>query len=247
MSNSLLVMIAGESTGGKSASLMNLRNPEGVFYLNTEAMKPLPFPDKFKKLLSGLNNPNDIFALFQKVEQMDDIHTIVIDSLTFLMEMFESMNVLTASNTMRAWSDYGQFFKRLMQEVIAKSNKNWIILAHNTAELKEDGTYRYFIPVKGALAKTGIEAYFSIVVYARKAPIKELEELEYDPELLRITDRDRAVGYKHVFQVDITRKYADSRIRAPMGCWQPNQLYMDNNAQMLIDHLTQFYGYEPKN
>ena len=40
MSNSLLVMIAGESTGGKSASLMNLRNPEGVFYLNTEAMKP---------------------------------------------------------------------------------------------------------------------------------------------------------------------------------------------------------------
>lgn len=102
MSNSLLVMIAGESTGGKSASLMNLRNPEGVFYLNTEAMKPLPFPDKFKKLLSGLNNPNDIFALFNKVEQMEDIHTIVIDSLTFLMEMFESMNVLTASNTMRA-------------------------------------------------------------------------------------------------------------------------------------------------
>ena len=33
---------------------------------------------------------------------MEDIHTIVIDSLTFLMEMFESMNVLTASNTMRA-------------------------------------------------------------------------------------------------------------------------------------------------
>ena len=47
----LLVMIAGESGQGKSASLMNFRNPESVFYLGVEANKPLPFPDKFKKLI----------------------------------------------------------------------------------------------------------------------------------------------------------------------------------------------------
>lgn len=37
----LLVMIAGESGQGKSASLMNFRKPESVFYLGVEANKPL--------------------------------------------------------------------------------------------------------------------------------------------------------------------------------------------------------------
>jgi len=34
--NDHLVLISGKSAGGKSASLMNLRNPEGVMYLNCE-------------------------------------------------------------------------------------------------------------------------------------------------------------------------------------------------------------------
>ena len=36
----LLVMVAGESGQGKSASLMKFRNPESVFYLGTESNKP---------------------------------------------------------------------------------------------------------------------------------------------------------------------------------------------------------------
>ena len=98
----LLVMIAGESGQGKSASLMNFHNPESVFYLGVEANKPLPFPDKFKKLKSGLNNPNDVFNLFNQLESMPEIETIVIDSITFLMDMFESKNVLVSSNVMKA-------------------------------------------------------------------------------------------------------------------------------------------------
>ncbi len=35
--NTNLVLICGASAGGKSASLRNLKNPEGVLYLNTEA------------------------------------------------------------------------------------------------------------------------------------------------------------------------------------------------------------------
>lgn len=95
-----LVLIAGTAAAGKSASLMNLKDPEGVFYLGTEANKALPFADKFKKLKSGLDNPNDVFQLFAQLEQMPEIHTIVIDSITFLMDMFESKNVLTSKNTM---------------------------------------------------------------------------------------------------------------------------------------------------
>ena len=237
-----LVLIAGTATAGKSASLMNMKDPEGVFYLGTEANKPLPFADKFKKLKSGLDNPNDVFQLFAQLEQMPEIHTIVIDSITFLMDMFESKNVLTSKNTMGAWSDYQQFFKKLMQDVVAKSTKNWIFIAHNTQELMPDGTYQYYVPVKGALKAQGLEAYFSIVVYARRVRINELEELPYDKNLLHITARDRAVGYKHVYQCEVNKEIANSRIRSPLGCFAENQIFMDNDLQMLLTHLDAYYG-----
>ncbi len=35
--NNHLVLLGGKSAAGKSASLMNLQNPEGVMYLNCEA------------------------------------------------------------------------------------------------------------------------------------------------------------------------------------------------------------------
>ena len=35
--NDNLVLIGGESAGGKTASLRNLNNPEGIIYLNCEA------------------------------------------------------------------------------------------------------------------------------------------------------------------------------------------------------------------
>jgi ABC-type lipoprotein export system ATPase subunit len=41
--NDQLVLIAGESGSGKSASLINLPNHERVMYLNCEAGKKLPF------------------------------------------------------------------------------------------------------------------------------------------------------------------------------------------------------------
>ena len=60
--NDNLVLICGESSTGKSASLMNLRNPEGVMYLNTEANKKLPFPAKFMK-----NKAHDVAINFKEL------------------------------------------------------------------------------------------------------------------------------------------------------------------------------------
>jgi len=45
--NTQLVLIGGKSATGKSASLMGLRDPERVAYMNCENNKRLPFPAKF--------------------------------------------------------------------------------------------------------------------------------------------------------------------------------------------------------
>ena len=96
------------------------------------------------------------------------------------------------------------------------------------------------VPVKGSLQGNGIEAYFSTVVATKKVSLKELES--QDPELLHITPDDQALGYKHVFQTRLTAKTKGERIRSPIGLFAPNQTYMDNDAQLLLDHLHSFYN-----
>ncbi len=105
-SNDNLVLISGKSSTGKSASLMNLKNPKKVLYLNCEHKK-LPFNAKFIKGPDGgvgftITDPYQIFEAFDYAKDNEDVETIVIDSMTFLMDMFETMHVLSSSNTMKA-------------------------------------------------------------------------------------------------------------------------------------------------
>jgi len=98
--NDHLVLLCGKSAAGKSASLMNLKNPEGVMYLNCEAGKRLPFRARFKQFT--IVDPMQIFEAFDAAENMPDVHTIVVDSLTYLMDMYESLYVINSTNTMKA-------------------------------------------------------------------------------------------------------------------------------------------------
>ncbi|MGL5582155.1 MAG: AAA family ATPase, partial [Cetobacterium sp.] len=165
--NKDLVLIAGMSTAGKSASLMDIPDQEGVMYLNCEAGKPLPFPNKFQKFT--ITDPYQVYEAFDEAENMPEIHTIVIDTITFLMDMFESLYICGSSNSMQGWSDYFQYFKNLMQDKVAKSTKHVIVLAHTELILNESNMeLETKIPVKGSLKKNGLEAYFTTIVYAKR-------------------------------------------------------------------------------
>lgn len=153
--NDNLVLVVGKSATGKSASLMQIEKPEGVMYLNCEAGKKLPFRSKFKQYT--VSDPMQIFEAFDAAERMPEVHTIVIDTLTYLMEMYESVYVLKSANTMQAWGQYQQYFKELMQQKVASSTKNVIFLAH-TADQYNDSELvtEVKVPVKGALKNNGV-------------------------------------------------------------------------------------------
>ncbi len=91
--NNNLVLLCGKSATGKSASLQMLDKPEGVMYLNCENNKKLPFKSKFQEFT--ITDPTDVPDAIDSVQDNDKVHTIVIDSLTYLMDMFESTKVLT--------------------------------------------------------------------------------------------------------------------------------------------------------
>ena len=237
--NDLLVLVVGKSATGKSMSLMNIDNPEGVMYLCTEAGKKLPFKSKFKEY--KITDALQVEEAFIAAETMPDVHTIVIDSLTYLLDMFESTYVLQSTNGMKGWSDFSQYFKRLMQTHVAKSSKKVVFTAHTVDTLNEsEMIMETKVPVKGALKNQGIESYFSCVIAAKKIKLKDLTDFEND--LLEITPDEQDLGYKHVFQCRLTKETVNERLRGPLGLWDKKETYIDNDIQKVFDRLREYYG-----
>lgn len=237
--NDNLVLLVGKAANGKSASLRNIKNPEGVLYLNCEAGKKLPFRSKFIERV--ITDPiKHIPQMFTAAESKPEIHTIVVDSLTYLLDMYESKYVLTLANKMEGWSNFAQFFKYLMQDLVAKSTKNVIFTAHVKDDVTDEMVRETSVPVKGSLKNNGIESYFSCVIAAKKKKLTDLEE--YNSSLLTITPQEEALGFKYVFQTMITKDTVNERLRGPMGLFAANETFIDNDMQLVLDRLHEYYG-----
>ncbi len=218
---------------------MGLNKPEGVMYLNCEAGKRLPFNTKFKQYT--ITDPLQVMEAFTAAEGMPDIHTIVIDSLTYLLDMYESVYVLPAANGMQAWGQFSQYFKTLMQQNVAKSTKAVIFTAHTLDTLNEsEMVMETKVPVKGALKNNGIESYFTVVIASKKVPLKALKD--YKSDLLTITPEEEALGFKYVFQCKLTKETVNERLRGPLGLFETKETYIDNNIQLVLNKLHAYYS-----
>ena len=236
--NDHLVLLCGKSATGKSASLMGLENPEGVLYLNCESGKRLPFKAKFKQYV--ITDPLQVVEAFDHAETLPDIHTIVVDSLTYLLDLYESLYVLNSLNTMKAWGEFSQYFKTLMQQKVAGSSKRVVFTAHTSDTLNEsEMAIETKVPVKGSLKNNGIESYFSVVIASKKVPLKTLKD--YSSDLLTITPEEEALGFKYVYQTKITKDSVGERIRGPLGLFSTKETFIDNNLQLVFDRLQEYY------
>ena len=237
--NNNLILISGKSATGKSFSLHNIPNPEGVMYLCCENNKALPFPNKFKSF--NITDPLQIYDAFMAAEKQDSIHTIVVDSLTFMMDMYETNLVIPSTNGLKAWGDYAQFFKKLMNNYVASSTKKIIFTAHTLDVLNEiEMTNETLVKVKGSLMNNGIESFFSNVISTKKIPIKKLKE--YGSPLLNISEEEEMLGYKHVFQTRLTKETVNERMRSPLKMWDVKETYIDNNVQNVFDRIESYYA-----
>lgn len=246
MSNNRLVLIGGKSATGKSASLMNLRNPEGVMYLNCENNKDLPFPAKFMKGRDGkpgfnITDPMQVYEAFAKAEELPDCHTIIVDTLTYLMDMYETQYVLPSTNTMKMWGEYAQYFKRLMSQYVANSTKNVVFLGHTMDQLNEsEMVSEVLVKVKGSLMNQGIESYFSTVLSSKKMSLNKLDK--YSSDLLNVSPEEEALGFKYVYQTKLTKETVNERMRSPLGMWTTGETFIDNDIQQVIDRLNTYYA-----
>lgn len=235
--NDFLICIAGKAANGKTTALKGLENQEGVLYLNCEAGKRLTFKNSF--VTHKITDPYEVHGIFKQLQQTDKYHTVVIDSITYLMEMYETKYVVNADDTRKAWQNYQQYFKELIQELVPKANRVTILTAHTKSDLTEDAVRETFIPVKGALKNNGIESYFSLVLGAKRLNLSALQG--YESDLLNITDREKRLGFKHVLQTDITADTVHERLRSPIDLFSDEEAFVDGNIQVVINRLKEYY------
>lgn len=139
------------------------------------------------------------------------------------------------------WGDYFQYFKTLMQDKVAKSTKNVIFLAHAADQYNEsEMVTEVKVPVKGALKNNGVESYFSMVIATKKVPLKVLKD--YKNDMLNISPEEEALGYKHCFQTRLTKESSAERLRSPMGMWAQQETYIDNNIDLVMKRINEYYN-----
>lgn len=236
--NKNIVLIMGRPNTGKSTSLMGLSNQDRMAYLNCD-LKELPFKDRFAVNVE-VADAYDVLAFIDQIEAEGSIEGGVLDTITFLMSMFERQYVRNAANTQKAWGDYGDFYRTLIHKLKA-GTKDYAILAHADTQHNENNmTMETSVPIKGAVGKIGVEADFTTILSTRQMPIKKLEGFEND--LLHITDEEREDGFKYVFVTRVTKDSVGEKMRSPMGLWDRKELYIDNDLNQVFARLKQYYG-----
>ena len=242
VNNPRSIFICGESGSGKSFSLASMADQKGVLYLNCEYGKPLPFRHKFKEQV--VTDPKTIISILQAMQlkgEDNKYRFIIIDTASFMMDLFESTHIVNATDKQKGWLEYGQFFKNVLVEAAKLENTFLIVLGHLERELDETaGVWRTFCPVKGSLKKKGLEAYFTTVINCQKMPVKTLEEKTCD--LLTIMPEEAELGYKHVFQTRTTKNTLGDRIRAPKDMFASNEVYIDNDIKPVLKRLVSYYS-----
>lgn len=236
--NKNIVLIMGKPNTGKSTSLMNLSNQDRMIYLNTD-LKELPFKNRFLKNVE-VSDALDVLAYIHEIEQSPQVEGAVLDTLTFLMSMYERQYVNGSTNTQKAWGDYGIFYKEFIHSIKA-GTKDYAILAHEDTFLNEQSMQMESrVPVKGSVGKIGVEADFTTILSTKQMPIKKLEGFEND--LLHITDAEREDGFKYVFCTRVTKESIGEKMRSAIGLWDRKELYIDNDLNQVFNRLKQYYA-----
>lgn len=236
--NKNIVLIMGKPNTGKSTSLMNLHNQDKMVYLNTD-LKELPFKSRFLKNVE-VSDALDVLAYINEIEQSPQVEGAVLDTITFLMSMYERQYVNGATNVQKAWGDYGIFYKEFIHAIKA-GTKDYAILAHEDTFLNEQSMQMESrVPVKGSVGKIGVEADFTTILSTKQMPIKKLEGHEND--LLHITDAEREDGFKYVFCTRVTKESIGEKMRSAIGLWKREELYIDNDLNQVFNRLKQYYS-----
>lgn len=228
-------MVLGRPGKGKSRSLKGLKNQDRVLVINGDK-KELPFLSKITT--TTLTDPLELITpyedgtpcLMDQFEEAEKYDTCVIDTISFILNQYEDTHIANARDTRAQWGEYARFVRDVFNK-INESKKNWIIMCHTmTHEIEETNEVITQAFCKGSVAKIGMEAAATSVIYAKTVPINKLTPNEY----LNITQEEREDGCKHVFQTRKDKQSRNESMKFIEGVFTRDEKFIDNNCQHIF-------------
>ena len=65
---------------------------------------------------------------------------------------------------------------------------------------------------------------------------------DYKSDLLTITPEEEPLGFKYVYQTKLTKDTVNERLRGPLGLFDTKETFIDNNIQLVLDRLREYYA-----
>ena len=212
--NKKMILNVGKTGTGKTTGLRNLNKASTAYIdFDRKAIKAFPDMDKFREWVK-IDYIDHLIPGLTGLEADPDCDTIVIDTLSFALDMFVAQKIDTAADTRAAWGDYKRFYKELIH--LAKSStKSYIFLTHAKSTYDEaameTSTVAY---AQGSIAGM-IEADFALVAYSHK-----------------FVDKDGMPAYGYL--VGPTKDTLALSAKSPMGMF-PSPLVEDNDINTLLE------------
>ena len=165
--NKKIIMVVGEPGSGKTSSLRNMPLEETVYIdIDRKSIKSFKGMDKLKQWVK-LDYVDHIIPGLKAIEDDDEVNFVVIDTLSFLLDLFVAQKIDTAEDTRAAWGDYKKFYKEIINHV-KTSKKSFIFMTHpKTVYNEQEMESKTFAYAQGSIAGK-MEGDFAVVIYTRK-------------------------------------------------------------------------------
>jgi hypothetical protein len=236
--NKRIVLIVGEQRTGKSRSLKTIKHPERVAYANCDC-KDLSFKDKFA-YHEEFTDPSDLPNYIDAMEAEEDIDTIVIDTITYLMRSFKINYIDDAIDSRAGWGNMQKYYNKLMLQIKA-SSMNVIILGHVFPYIDEEsGEVQSKMDFQGSIARSPVGDFTTVLETKSLNINKKLLKMENDT--FNFSDRDTMDGIKYCFITRRTKAYPYTLARSAEDLWEDDQLLINNDLQIVLDKLEDYYG-----
>jgi len=217
--NKKLILVCGESGSGKTSSLRNMPLEKTV-YIDTDrkSIKSFRGMDRFKEWVK-LDYIDHLIPGLKALEKVDDVEYIVIDTLSFALDMYVAQKIDTSADTRKAWGEYKKWYKELIH--IAKtSTKSYIFLTHTKDVYDEKAmSLKTFAYAQGSIYSM-IEADFAVVAYTHK-----------------YTDENGMPKYG--FLVNPTKETLSLSAKSPMDMFE-EPLIKDNDIMLLFKAIEEY-------
>lgn len=235
------ILLLGQSTGGKSVMVGDIPEPEGVMCFHSEDKKsPIDAP---YLMVNVSEAPASVLDIIEEIVtnggvyrfpdgDEQPIHTVLIDSLSFLYDKIETF-IVPSMTGYNGW-DYYRKVLSTIAGLCKKAGINLICTTHLQAVTNEqDQVTEYKAAVKGSMKNLSVEAFFDTILYVGRAPLEDLIP-EYMNEYFVPNKLERRNGIKYYCLTSITSDIDNMRIRSIPGMFAEDQLFVNNSMNTII-------------